>query len=67
MWAIEPSNPGKVKVYGPGVESGIKTNQPTHFTVDCRGAGSGKLMAAFCLALVRSKQNARVCLDYRLT
>lgn len=42
MWAIEPSNPGKVKVYGPGVESGIKTNQPTHFTVDCRGAGTGK-------------------------
>jgi filamin len=42
MWAVEPSNPGKVRVYGPGVESGIKTNQPTHFTVDCTGAGSGK-------------------------
>ena len=41
MWAVEPSNPGKVKVYGPGVEPGCKTNQPTYFTVDCRGAGSG--------------------------
>jgi hypothetical protein len=42
MWAIEPSNPSKVRVYGPGIEKGVKTNQPTHFTVDCRGAGSGK-------------------------
>ena len=41
MWAVEPSNPGKVRVYGPGVENGIKTNQPTYFTVDCKGAGSG--------------------------
>lgn len=41
MWAVEPSNPSKVKVYGPGVEKGVKTNQPTFFTVDCRGAGSG--------------------------
>jgi filamin len=43
MWAIEPSNPSKVKVYGPGVEKGVKTNQPTYFTVDCNGAGSGML------------------------
>lgn len=44
MWAVEPSNPSKVKVYGPGVEKGVKTNQQTHFTVDCKGAGSGKLI-----------------------
>lgn len=42
MWAVEPSNPNKVKVYGPGVEKGVKTNRPTHFTVDCSGAGNGK-------------------------
>jgi hypothetical protein len=42
MWAVEPSNPSKVKVYGPGVEKGVKTNQQTYFTVDCKGAGAGK-------------------------
>lgn len=31
-----------MRVYGPGVEKGVKTNQPTHFTVDCTGAGNGK-------------------------
>ena len=41
MWAGEPSKPNKVKVYGPGVEKGVKTNRPTHFTVDCTGAGNG--------------------------
>lgn len=31
-----------VKVFGPGVErSGLKANEPTHFTVDCSGAGDG--------------------------
>lgn len=43
LWAIEPSNPSKVKVFGPGIENGVKTNQATHFTVDCQGAGNGKL------------------------
>lgn len=47
MWAAEPSNPSKVKVYGPGVEKGVKTNQPTYFTVDCRGAGSGMYFKLF--------------------
>lgn len=33
-----------VKVFGPGVErSGLKANEPTHFTVDCSGAGDGKV------------------------
>lgn len=37
------SHPSKVKVFGPGVErSGLKANEPTHFTVDCSGAGDGK-------------------------
>ncbi|XP_074525668.1 filamin B a [Halichoeres trimaculatus] len=36
------SHPKKVKVYGPGVEAtGLKANEPTHFTVDCSGAGDG--------------------------
>lgn len=38
------SHPDMVKVFGPGVErSGLKANEPTHFTVDCSGAGDGKV------------------------
>jgi filamin len=30
-------------VFGPGVErSGLKANEPTHFTVDCTEAGEGE-------------------------
>ncbi|XP_035485929.2 filamin-B isoform X1 [Scophthalmus maximus] len=36
------SHPNMVKVSGPGVErTGLKANEPTHFTVDCSGAGDG--------------------------
>ncbi|XP_019734990.1 filamin B a isoform X4 [Hippocampus comes] len=36
------SHPGEVKVFGPGVErTGPKANEPTHFTIDCSGAGDG--------------------------
>ncbi|XP_058488127.1 filamin-B isoform X1 [Solea solea] len=36
------SHPDMVKVFGPGVDrSGLKANEPTHFTVDCSGAGDG--------------------------
>ncbi|KAM3849983.1 filamin-B-like, partial [Diretmus argenteus] len=36
------SHPHMVKVIGPGVErAGLKANEPTHFTVDCTGAGEG--------------------------
>lgn len=35
------SHPSLVKVFGPGVEDGLKANEPTHFTVDCSGAGDG--------------------------
>ncbi|XP_036366037.1 filamin-A isoform X2 [Octopus sinensis] len=34
-------SPSSVKVYGPGVKPGVKTNQPTHFVVDCKEAGPG--------------------------
>ncbi|KAM4612801.1 filamin B a [Polymixia lowei] len=38
------SHPRLVKVFGPGVErSGLKANEPTHFTVDCTGAGEGEV------------------------
>ncbi|XP_054641647.1 filamin-B [Dunckerocampus dactyliophorus] len=36
------SHPNLVNVFGPGVErTGPKANEPTHFTVDCSGAGDG--------------------------
>ncbi|TRY85907.1 hypothetical protein DNTS_011928 [Danionella cerebrum] len=36
----EGCHPEKVKVYGPGVEkTGLKSNEPTYFTVDCSEAG----------------------------
>lgn len=36
------SHPTKVKLFGPGVEkTGLKANEPTHFTVDCSEAGDG--------------------------
>lgn len=36
------SYPNNVKVFGPGIErTGLKANEPTHFTVDCCGAGDG--------------------------
>ena len=41
VWPTEPSNPNRVRVYGPGVERGVKMNNPTYFTVDCREAGPG--------------------------
>uniref|UniRef100_A0AAY4BYE5 Calponin-homology (CH) domain-containing protein n=1 Tax=Denticeps clupeoides TaxID=299321 RepID=A0AAY4BYE5_9TELE len=36
------SHPHNVNVFGPGVErTGLKANEPTHFTVDCSEAGEG--------------------------
>lgn len=32
-----------VSAFGPGLEKGVKSNTPTHFNVDCREAGPGKL------------------------
>ncbi|XP_076819806.1 filamin-A-like isoform X4 [Clavelina lepadiformis] len=39
----EDSYPSKVKVYGPGVEPGLKAEEPTYFTVDCSKAGNGDI------------------------
>ncbi|XP_012939324.2 filamin-A-like [Aplysia californica] len=41
VYVSEPSNPSKVKVFGPGVEKGVKTFTPTYFVVDCKEAGPG--------------------------
>ncbi|OWF45693.1 Filamin-A [Mizuhopecten yessoensis] len=42
----EPSKPGNVKVYGPGVEKGVKTGVKTYFVVDCKTAGPGDISIA---------------------
>ncbi|XP_061187564.1 filamin-A-like isoform X11 [Saccostrea echinata] len=39
----EPSKPANVKVYGPGVEKGVKTHVSTYFIVDCTTAGPGDI------------------------
>ncbi|XP_056000448.1 filamin-A-like isoform X18 [Ostrea edulis] len=39
----EPSKPANVKVYGPGVEKGVKTHVKTYFIVDCTTAGPGDI------------------------
>ncbi|XP_011631142.1 filamin-A isoform X3 [Pogonomyrmex barbatus] len=38
-----PLNPAMVSAFGPGLEKGVKSNIPTHFNIDCREAGPGKL------------------------
>ena len=40
-----PNDASKVKVYGPGVEDGVKAGKPTDFTVDCTEAGLGQVQA----------------------
>ena len=42
VYVSEASNPAKVKVFGPGVSPGVKTNAKTYFVVDCKLAGPGK-------------------------
>ena len=41
VFVSEPTNPGAVSVFGPGIEKGVKSNTPTHFNIDCREAGPG--------------------------
>lgn len=41
MYVEEPSSPGKVKVFGPGIEKGVTVNEGTHLFVDCTEAGPG--------------------------
>ncbi|KAJ4940293.1 hypothetical protein JOQ06_026602 [Pogonophryne albipinna] len=59
------SHPKMVKVFGPGVErTGLKANEPTHFTVDCSGAGDGDVSVGIkCDANMVSDQEADVDFD----
>lgn len=36
------TDPGKVRVYGPGVEKGVTSQTPTKFYIDCKAAGKAK-------------------------
>ncbi|KAH0630144.1 hypothetical protein JD844_012814, partial [Phrynosoma platyrhinos] len=53
-----PNSPYRVKVIGPGVErTGLKANEPTHFTVDCTEAGEGDVSVGIkCDANVISEE-----------
>lgn len=44
VFVAQPLNPSKVQIFGPGIESGVKTNKPNHFTIDCSDAGIGTLI-----------------------
>uniref|UniRef100_A0AC11DSF6 Filamin B n=1 Tax=Ovis aries TaxID=9940 RepID=A0AC11DSF6_SHEEP len=59
------SHPQKVKVFGPGVErSGLKAQEPTHFTVDCTEAGEGDVSVGIkCDARVLSDEEEDVDFD----
>ncbi|XP_029007336.1 filamin-B isoform X2 [Betta splendens] len=59
------SHPNMVKVFGPGVErTGLKANEPTHFTVDCSGAGDGDVSVGIkCDANTISDKEADVDFD----
>ncbi|CAH2313059.1 filamin-B isoform X3 [Pelobates cultripes] len=59
------SHPHLVKVFGPGVEkSGLKANEPTHFTVDCTEAGEGDVSVGIkCDARVISDEEHDIDFD----
>ncbi|KAM7170746.1 filamin-B isoform 1-T2 [Macrochelys suwanniensis] len=59
------SHPQKVKVVGPGVErTGLKANEPTHFTVDCTEAGEGDVSVGIkCDARVLSEEEEDIAFD----
>uniref|UniRef100_A0A7M4FQA1 Filamin B n=1 Tax=Crocodylus porosus TaxID=8502 RepID=A0A7M4FQA1_CROPO len=59
------SHPQKVKVVGPGVErTGLKANEPTHFTVDCTDAGEGDVSVGIkCDARVISDEEEDIDFD----
>ncbi|XP_075690052.1 filamin-B isoform X2 [Rhinoderma darwinii] len=59
------SHPQNVKVFGPGVEkTGLKANEPTHFTVDCTEAGEGDVSVGIkCDARVLSDEEEDIDFD----
>ena len=75
-------DPGKVRVYGPGVEHGVLARYQSRFICDTRGAGAGQLTVrirgpkgAFRVEMQRESQKDRTILckyeptepgDYRI-
>uniref|UniRef100_A0A3B1J572 Filamin C n=1 Tax=Astyanax mexicanus TaxID=7994 RepID=A0A3B1J572_ASTMX len=61
----EGCHPDKVKVYGPGVEkTGLKSSEPTYFTVDCGEAGQGDISIGIkCAAGVVGTAEADIDFD----
>ncbi|XP_038628402.1 filamin-B isoform X2 [Tachyglossus aculeatus] len=59
------SHPQRVRVFGPGVaRTGLKANEPTHFTVDCTEAGEGDVSVGIkCDARVLSEDEEDVDFD----
>ncbi|XP_063851785.1 filamin-A-like isoform X6 [Scylla paramamosain] len=71
VFVSEPSVPGAVKVFGPGVERGVRSNTPTHFNIDCREAGPGEVQIALTNAQgqdipidIRDNRNGTFTVDY---
>jgi len=57
----EDSYPEKVKVYGPGIRSGLVAGEQTYFTVDCKQAGHGDVSIGIkCAAGVLSESESDV-------
>ncbi|XP_014344981.1 filamin-B [Latimeria chalumnae] len=59
------SHPQKVKVFGPGVgRTGLKANEPAHFSVDCTEAGDGDVSVGIkCDARVISDKEEDIDFD----
>ncbi|XP_025412899.1 filamin-A isoform X2 [Sipha flava] len=43
VFVSQPLDASKVQIFGPGIEPGVKSNKPNHFTIDCSEAGIGEL------------------------
>ncbi len=41
--ARDAFDPSRIRVYGPGVEPGVRSLQQTHFIIDAKGAGAGEV------------------------
>lgn len=44
----EAVDASQVRVYGPGVGPDVRSQQPTHFFIDAKGAGPGEVEVALC-------------------
>lgn len=42
----EPVDVSKLRIFGPGVEGPVKSQEPTHFTIDAKQAGPGAVEAS---------------------